>query len=232
MEDYLISNIEGSNGSLSDSNADNRTLLLSVSGTIDLSNLDVKLNPFIVLQSTQYTNLSNNSPFNIRLLAENGEILSVYPFAPKLDTIPVDSRNKPALISEAVPYINGTKKIVLSKDGLELASRFVSAHAPEVNILSPSGGEFFNSSITILWNAKDLDGDTLTYFLFYSNDGGRTWQSIGSNIQNTTKLQVDLETLPGSTVYSSLFRIFASDGINTALDDSNPFIIPKRIHDH
>ena len=218
------------NWPLYNSAADNDTLALSISGYIDLSNLSVNLNPFIISKSSQFTNQSNDSPFRIELLGDNGDILSVFPFSPKLSTALLDTNNTSALISEAIPYINGTKKIVLLKDDLELGSRYVSKYVPEVNIISPKGGEFFNKSMTINWRAQDQDGDDLAYFLFYSNDEGRSWQSIASNLHNTTRLNIDVETLPGNTVSPSIFRIIATDGVNTAFDDSNAITIPPRPH--
>lgn len=218
------------NTPLSSSVTDNNTLALSISGYVNLSNMRVELNSFIISKSSHFTNLSSDSPFRIKLLGENGEIIAEYPFVPILSTALLDTNSTRALISEVIPYINSTKKIVLLKDNLELGSRYISEHAPAIKIISPKGGEFINGSTTIKWLAQDQDGDNLTYFLSYSNDEGRTWQSIVSNLRNTTSLNIDTETLPGNTVSPSLFRIIATDGVNTAVDVSDAFTIPPRAH--
>ena len=44
---------------------------------------------------------------------------------------------------------------------------------------SPAGAERWAKTQTIRWNATDPDNDTLTYELFYSDDGGA---SSGYNV--------------------------------------------------
>lgn len=52
----------------------------------------------------------------------------------------------------------------------------------------------------------------------YSRDGGATWQALSGSITQT-QVTLDLAQLPGTT--QAKFRVWASDGVNTALDDSN-----------
>jgi hypothetical protein len=132
-----------------------------------------------------------------------------------------------ALLSEALPYNLSTKQIVISKDGKELASRNVSAHAPQVKLIFPNGGERFKDKFTVRWQASDSDGDHLTYSLLYSADNGYTWQAVARNI-NESQLATNVNELPGST--KALFRVVATDGVNTAIDDSDHtfIILPSR----
>src|SRR5207245_1277757 len=123
-----------------------------------------------------------------------------------------------ALISEAVPYFPCVKEIVISKENKELASRKVDDYAPKVRIIYPIGGETLTKTLTIRWQASDPDGDNLTYYVLYSPDAGKSWQSVASGIKDT-ELRVNLAGLPGSTL--GLFRIIATDGVNTGISDSN-----------
>jgi hypothetical protein len=50
--------------------------------------------------------------------------------------------------------------------------------APRVAFQSPAGAERWAKSQTIRWNAADPDNDTLTYELFYSDNGGATWKAL------------------------------------------------------
>ena len=62
------------------------------------------------------------------------------------------------------------------------------------------------------------DHDKLTYSLLYSNNGGKNWKTINAGI-NETNYKVNLKDLPGSD--HALFRVIATDGVNTAIDDSD-----------
>jgi hypothetical protein len=191
---------------------------LSVYGTINLSNSSIKLNPFMILPGSKYTLRPANSPFSIDLLDSNGNALARYPFDPKVYTSIPPNSNKTALISEAVPYVPCVKQIVISKENKELASRKVDDYAPKVKIIYPIGGETLAKTITIRWQANDPDSNNLTYYVLYSTDAGRSWQSVASGIKNT-ELRINLATLPGTTL--GLFRIIATDGVNTGISDSN-----------
>jgi hypothetical protein len=199
---------------------------LSVRGTIDLTNSTIKLDPFMVLPGSKYTSQPTNSSFSINLLDSKGKTLARYPFDPKVYTYGSSQNiDKMALLSEAVPYILCTKEIVISKDNRELASRYVDNYAPKVKIIFPTGGETLTGNITVRWEATDEDSNNLTYSVLYSTDSGRSWQTVASDIKDT-HLTVNAAGLPGSNL--SLFRIIATDGVNTGISDSNStFNIPS-----
>ena len=103
---------------------------LSVYGTIDLTNSTATLEPSMILPGSKYTTRPSNSSFSIALLNSEGKTLARYPFSPKAYTYFPQNKDKMALLSEAVPYISCTKQIMITKDGSEMASRYVSAHSP------------------------------------------------------------------------------------------------------
>ena len=200
---------------------------LSVRGIIDLTRSTIKLYPFMILPGSKYTERPTNSSFSINLLDGKGRTLAHYPFEPKMITNTSQSKDKTGILSEAVPYILCTKEIVISKDNKPLASRNVDDYAPKARIIFPIGGETFPlaGNLTVKWQGSDPDGDNLTYFLLYSTDAGRSWQTIASDIK-ATHLTINMGALPGSNI--ALFRIIATDGVNTAISDSNStFSVPS-----
>ncbi len=67
---------------------------------------------------------------------------------------------------------------------------------PTVSLDYPTGGEVVSGDVNIQWTANDSDGDTLSVDLYYSRDGGNTWNVIatgeaddGSYAWDTTGLQ-------------------------------------------
>jgi hypothetical protein len=191
---------------------------LSVLGTIDLTKSTIKLDPFMILPGSKFTVRPTNSSFSIDLLDSKGTTLARYPFDPKVYTSISQNKDKMALLSEAIPYIPCVKEIVISKDNKELASRNVDDYAPKVRIIFPTGGETLTGNIVVRWQASDADGDNLTYFVLYSTDAGRSWQDVSSDIKDT-EITVNMAALPGTNV--GLFRIIATDGVNTGISDSN-----------
>ena len=77
----------------------------------------------------------------------------------------------------------------------------------------------------VTWSASDPDGDPLHFDIQYSTDNGATWEMIAQNLTGTSH---DIETsqLPAST--QALIRVWATDGIHTASDQSNgTFTVPN-----
>ncbi|HTP07240.1 MAG TPA: hypothetical protein VMP08_03265, partial [Anaerolineae bacterium] len=163
--------------------------------------------------------------YHIRLLdAGNTELLD-YPFAPKFS--PEDGEPE-GLINEAPPWITGTQSIVISHDATPLITRTISTYTPVVTITAPNGGELLSgTSYTVTWSASDADLDPLTYLLEYSTDNGATWDLLGTNITQTHTV-IDLSLLAGTT--QGLFRVWASDGVNTSYDASDAvFSVPSKL---
>lgn len=108
----------------------------------------------------------------------------------------------------------------------------MSPTAPRVVLQSPNGGEVFANQefVTVTWDAADGDGDQLSYWLQYSGDGGRTWSTIQRDLR-ATSYRVNLRGFSASS--DALFRVLASDGVNTGVDTSDGVFsvasIPSRI---
>jgi hypothetical protein len=120
---------------------------------------------------------------------------------------------------EIVPWQAGTARIVIKEGSTVLHVSHVSPSAPEVTLLSPSGGESWPpyGEHTVSWLGSDADGDPLRYALSYSADGGETWKAVVTNLTEES-YTVEADYLPGSQ--TALLRVVASDGVNTGQAES------------
>jgi parallel beta-helix repeat protein len=110
---------------------------------------------------------------------------------------------------------NTTAIYIKRNDGIPIATISPSNNAPNVELTYPNGGEFLTEDVDVTWNAEDVDGDSLTYILYFSDDRGSTWRTIAMDIESTF-YHWDSSTYPGSD--SCMLKIVASDGFNSAED--------------
>jgi hypothetical protein len=206
------------------------TEYLFASGIISPSGQTAELDPFyltsqpdskFVIRSYQQELDSAGSEDTYSLVLENaqGGILYTHSFTVSASTDMNEAPGNP-VFGEVLPYTPAAR-VVLKQGATELASRAVSAHSPTVTLLSPNGGESVTDHLVISWTASDGDGDELLYTLQYSADDGQTWQAVAQDWTGTSfELDAsDLATLPGSD--QARIRVFASDGVNTAQDQSD-----------
>jgi hypothetical protein len=99
-----------------------------------------------------------------------------------------------------------------------IASQTISANPPVVTLMVPNGGESWDGTQMVSWQATDPDGDSLQFTLLYSPDGGSTWLPVVTGLTGN-EFALDTTTLPGSN--DALLRVLASDGGHTATDDSD-----------
>jgi hypothetical protein len=180
-------------------------------------------------------------PYVVELRNVDGKALAAYPFAvdfeseydghsgpdhptneilandpppfPSADTGEVD-------VSFIVPWDPATASIALVFNGKELDVVPVSPNAPQVLFTTPNAAEAWaaGSTHTLAWQGLDLDGDALTYSIFYSNDAGATWELIASNLAGSS-LDVNANDLAGGN--DVRFRVVVTDGLNTAFDETD-----------
>jgi hypothetical protein len=162
--------------------------------------------------------------YHIKLLGAGNAVLADYNFSPRGDTEP----DAPAqLITEYVPWITGTQQIVIASETQALITRTVSTHVPTVTLQAPTGGvTVTGNSLIASWTASDADNDPLTFSLDYSTDGGATWNPLSAQIPSTT-VTLDATLLAGTT--QGKFRVWVSDGVNTATDVTDGvFTVPNK----
>jgi hypothetical protein len=123
---------------------------------------------------------------------------------------------------QVLPYDSTAVRLVLKRGDDELAARVVSAHPPTVTLQTPNGSALISGTVDVTWTASDADGDSLSYVVSYSADEGQSWHHLGIGITET-HLLINTDTVPGSE--QALFRVMASDGINTVSDISDVFSV-------
>jgi uncharacterized repeat protein (TIGR01451 family) len=108
--------------------------------------------------------------------------------------------------------------------GSTIGSVSASSNAPTVQVTFPNGGETIGgTSTTLTWTASDADGDTLTYDVQYSRDGGFSWATIAVDWPDKS-YQIATYLLGSST--DGVLRVMATDGFNAVQDDSDaPFSV-------
>lgn len=161
---------------------------------------------------------SGRGAYRLELRADDDTVLVGRSFEPK--PITTHGRVDRWSVDQTLAWDPATRRIVLLLDGSVIAERRVSASAPTVVLRSPNGGEQLGASglFTVSWQGQDPDGDGLSYTLQYSADGGRTWDTVGRNLAETS-FDLDLAGVPGGR--QSLLRVVASDGVLTAEDTSD-----------
>jgi hypothetical protein len=115
----------------------------------------------------------------------------------------------------ALPALEDVDAIVFLAGGSVLGTIEASTSAPVIELLSPAPGDSWpaQGSVSIQWQASDADGDSLSFNLQYSLDGGQTWRSLAPNLMGVSSYSLDATNLPGG---EWLLRVLASDGLRTS----------------
>jgi hypothetical protein len=180
-----------------------------------------------MLQQSWEHSLAASGAYSLALRGAGDALLYTHSFSPTVSSEGV-SVTTTVFFGEVFPYISTTQRIVLYGNGLELASRAVSAASPVVTIQAPAGGEVFAAGLSIVWTASDADaGDVLQYAVQYSSDDGANWQYLASGYPSKTLTLTaeDMAGLPGSS--RARVRVLATDGVNTGQAVSNRFTVSR-----
>ena len=95
--------------------------------------------------------------------------------------------------------------------------------APEVELISPRGGETISGAHPIRWFAGDADGDSLQQTLDVSMDNGSTWQQLASFRTVVTSFPWNTKAVANSPNYR--LRIRCSDGVHETTSASGRFTV-------
>ncbi len=167
--------------------------------------------------------LPTTGPYSIVVLDGSGNALVTREFSPQIAHS--DGTDHFRVI---LPIVEGAVRIELRRGDTVLASRSASANAPTVHWTDPPEPRPLETAGTrnVSWTAVDGDNDTLTYVLQYSQDGGTTWRTIDSDIPDLA-YPLDMANLEGTD--KGRFRVLASDGFHTAVDESDRvFPVPNK----
>jgi len=195
--------------------------VIGISGTISKAGA-AELNPWYRIESILDIPLANPGAIQILYLNESDTTLAETGFDISY-AAPSDgggAAGDVASFSLRIPDVPNTKKIVLKRAGEFLAEKTVSANSPDVTVTVPNGGEVFQTddTITIAWQASDLDGGDLNYIVSLSTDAGNNWTPLE---MDTTATDFSFRVSRDMHSESALVKVIATDGVNTSEDVSD-----------
>lgn len=157
--------------------------------------------------------------YTLRLVDAGGAVLSQHSITPAAVEDSVGWWSFEAVI----PFVSGAAQaqLVDDADSTVLAVLSISASAPQVSQVSvPGATPPLQGLVPLTWTASDADSPNLTYDLFFSVDGGETFSPLELGLTGSSA-EVNTDLVPGSM--SVVFRVVASDGVNTGYADSPPY---------
>ncbi|MEZ4861325.1 MAG: hypothetical protein R3C14_08465 [Caldilineaceae bacterium] len=170
---------------------------------------------------------TDTATYQIRQLDSSGATLAI-------DSLSVISSS--GHISNLVPFaqyipLNGqTKRVQLAAGDHVLAERTATPHTPTLTLHKPVVDETAHT-LALEWLSADEDNtlaggfhDMVTFVIQYSTDNGATWQNLLINYP-WLATTVDTRQLPGSS--QARVRIIVTDGFNTNLAVSEPFVLKR-----
>lgn len=119
---------------------------------------------------------------------------------------------------EPITISNRLLRIDSLASGAATQEGFSSSGTPAVVVISPNGGEYWQGTHTISWEAMDPQNDSLTYMVYYSSNGGKTWIQI---VTGLTELSYSWDTTTVRDGGTYQIQVKASDGQNTGMDVSD-----------
>ncbi len=124
--------------------------------------------------------------------------------------------------SQWVDLAPGVHSLQLVRSNQVWIERFISPNPPTLSIVTVRVDQAAQT-IYARWQAEDQDGDPLRFMVQVGDGAG--WFTMRRNYRGLEDT-LDLRGLPGSPV--SRLRLFASDGVRTAMALSDPFPIPNQ----
>lgn len=220
---------------------------LLIVGVIDVETGATELEPLFVIPEAGDVKPSVPGDYFILLRGADSGVLARYPFTPEThDGGPAPEQERDVsflVINELAPFVDGTAQVdILGPDDDLLARVTAGANPPTVTVLAPNGGEVLDSDeIVLSWQAGDADDDPLSFIVQHSPDNGANWEVVYSSpaddeeaagqdavAQRSTTFSVTLEATSFVAGAQGLLRVWVSDGIHTASDQSDaPFRIPN-----
>ncbi len=100
-----------------------------------------------------------------------------------------------------------------------------------LTVITPNGGEMFSDNVSIEWTASaDSLNHPVTYAVYYSSDGGESWNLIAFNLKTTHFVWNIIEVEPRGS--NNLIKVVATDNLGLTVDDiSDDTFIMKSIRD-
>lgn len=156
--------------------------------------------------------------FRLQVLGRDGDVL-VDQVAPPEEL----SEEGVRMIRRALPAPAGTARIRLLQGDRTLVERTFSGAGPQIT-LQPPQFDATTRTLELNWAATDPDGDPLMSVIQFRRDANTPWELLASGVAES-HWSVPTSDLPGGPAVR--IRVLASDGLNTALAESEPFSLPR-----
>ncbi|MBS3770692.1 MAG: hypothetical protein V5A51_09255 [Bacteroidales bacterium] len=96
---------------------------------------------------------------------------------------------------------------------------------PEINITSEIPRRIDQETLDLKWKTSYKGEASLQHKVFYTNNGGETWQPVG-NRTGEQQMEIDVTELPGGE--NCRFTVQVTDGYNNASDETGEFVIQDK----
>ncbi len=200
---------------------------IAISGFIDTTGA-ATLNTFLTLPQVPFVSEPQAGAYSLEFVNSSGTLLSAFQFDVEFFMYEVGEVSE-APFSFYLPLPEGTAKVAIKKNGVEIASRTFSTNLPAVQVIAPTSGETIRGVKTIQWTASDSDGDKLTHDILYSADG-QNQSVLAVNVEETS-FAWDSRLWPSSP--SASITVIANDGINEGRAVADHLVVdnPTRVED-
>jgi len=205
--------------------------LLNVIALVNLSDRTGKIKFINRVSQGVVTPTAAQHDVTIRVLDQGGQVLRDLPVAVQLD-VPSSGARK-GIINATFSFDPGTKEIQLLIDGTTIDKQTIGTAMPSVANVKASVGQgpvdftlgpstMQQPKISLKWEGSDPDHDKLFYDVQVSKDSGLTWATIATGLQDS---RLDVNPTVMGTSNHVLFRVQASDGLQTATSDPTQLMI-------
>jgi hypothetical protein len=146
-----------------------------------------------------------------------GQVLATFPFEVTWRDADAGEDRSLVAFNHRIDRVAGTATIELVGPGGRKDMQTVSANAPAIEISSPAQGSVVtpaNGRVRVEWRATDADGDDLSYLVFYSPDGGRSWRPLDDEREESS-FDLDIAGQPAAP----RVRVIATDGVRSTTSE-------------
>lgn len=175
--------------------------------------------------------LSGSGSYIARVLDSNGSTLFEYHFEPELPIVeqPIDdSITADPFFHALIPVVsNASRIVILDPSGFKIGEKIFQNALALVQVQAPSSNMTLSGIQTASWTVTGVvPGRTVTSRVEYSPDSGGAWYDLGRIAD--LSLPIDFDALPGTSGFTGVLRVSASDGANVATALSGSFAVTKK----
>ncbi|MBI5585887.1 MAG: Ig-like domain-containing protein, partial [Deltaproteobacteria bacterium] len=162
--------------------------LLLAAGSINTLTNSVIRDPWYLLESDS-SDPPASGEYQLVFLDQNNVIVGSYPFAA---TPPIENL---AHFILKIPFPGSTARVQIRKNNTVIDDFAPSSQSPSLAINAPLAGAAWSGTRTVSWTAGDGNGDPLWFIVYWSTDGGSSWETLGIHREGNS-LVLDTRGVP------------------------------------